>query len=176
MARIATAAPGAGRRDLIIWENLKELQKHLKELDTGLDKELREKLKVAGQTVAEQAKEEALSRGLYSTRDAVHLAEKNVPHATMSQVVIRNKATRGGFRYPGIYEYGGAELRATHGKLSRIRNRSEQGARLKQSGTSLVPGLGPRAFLAPAVVKKLPEFEKQLELAIDETARKAGFK
>lgn len=163
-------------RDLIVWQNYTQFQKNLKQLGTGLDKELREKLKVAGQDVSEQAETEARSRGLYSTRDGIHLAEKNVPMATTKQVVIRNKATRGGFRYPGIYEFGGAEVRATHGRFSAIKNRSEQGARLKQSGTSLLAGYGPRAFMAPAIIKKLPEFEKQLELAIDETARKAGFK
>lgn len=164
-------------RDLIVWNNLLQFQKALKELDTGLDVELREKLKVAGETVAEQAEAEARANGLYSTRDAVHLAEKNVPHATMSQVVIRNKATRGGFRYPGIYEYGGAEVRGTHGKYSRIRNRSEQGERLRQQyGRSKLAGYGPRAFLAPAVIKKLPEFEEQMVKAMDETARKAGFR
>lgn len=163
--------------DLLVLPELAAFQRDLKKLDTGLDRELRKQLKDAAKSTAELAKEEALSRGLYSTRDNVHLANKNVPVATTKQVVIRNKAVnQDGFRYPAIYEYGGAELRGSHGRYSQVRNRTEQGARLKSMGSSLLPGYGPRAFLAPAIVKGLPDFTEKLLEAMDITARRAGFK
>ncbi len=163
--------------DLIVWPGLLEFQRDLKKLDIGLDRHLRKQMKEAGKGTAEQAKSEALSRGLYSTRDRVHLSEKNVAIASTKQVVIRNKAVnQDKYRYPGIYEYGGAEVRYSKGRAREIRNRSEQGARLKNMGTSLLPGFGPRAFIAPAIIKTLPDFQEKLTEAIDETARMAGFK
>ncbi len=160
--------------DLIVYKNLSQFQKNLKELGTGLEKELRDKLKVAGGEVADQAKAEAISQQLVGkTRK---LSTQIAAMATTRQVVIRSKANRKGFKYPGIYEFGGADARGTHGMLKAIKNRSAQGERLRKAGTAKVPGYGPRAFMAPAVIKKLPEFEKQMAKAIDETARKAGFK
>lgn len=163
--------------DLIVIPGLLDFQKDLKRLETGLDRHLKKKLEEAGASTAEQAKREALSRGLYSTRDRVHLSERNKVVATQKMVVIRNTATnKQKYRYPGIYEYGGSETRFSAGHHWAIRNRSEQGARLKNMGTSLLPGFGPRAFIAPAIIKKLPDFEEKLLEAIDETARIAGFK
>lgn len=163
--------------DLIVFPGMLDFQRDLKKLELGLDRHLRKRLKDAGQGTAEQAKSEALSRGLYSTRDRVHLSEKNVAIATTKQVVIRNKAVnQDKYRYPGVYEYGGSETRFSRGQHREIRNRSEQGARLKNMGTSLLPGFGPRAFIAPAIIKTLPDFQEKLTEAIDETARMAGFK
>lgn len=163
--------------DLIVWTGLAEFQRDLKKLDTGLDKQLQKQMKDAAKGTAAQAKEEALSRGLWSTRDRVHLANKNQPVATQKMVAIRNQAKNAdGFRYGAIYEYGGADVRITLGRDNAIRNRSEQGARLKAMGTSLLPGYGPRAFIAPAIVKSLPDFQEKLIEAIDDTARRAGFK
>lgn len=143
---------------LILIEDYAKWRKAVKELDTGLDKELKAGLRQLGVKVSDKAKAEAASRGLVATGE---LMRKISPSVRMKDVVIAAKAkrpassgSRGGryagkpFPYPAVYEYGGRD----------------------GSGT------GPRAFLAPAVQKSSDLIRDELVKVMDNTARDAGWK
>lgn len=143
---------------LILIEDYAKWRKAVKELDTGLDKELKAGLRQLGVKVSDKAKAEAASRGLVATGE---LMRKISPSVRMKDVVIAAKAkrpassgSRGGryagkpFPYPAVYEYGG------------------------RGGS----GTGPRAFLAPAVQKSSDLIRDELVKVMDNTARDAGWK
>ena len=144
---------------LILVEDYAKWRKAVKELDTGLEKELKAGLRQLGVKVSDKAKSEAASKGLVATGE---LMRKISPSVRMKDVVIAAKAkrpassgSRGGryagkpFPYPAIYEYGG------------------------RSGGSAT---GPRAFLAPAVEKSSDLIREELTKVMDNTARDAGWK
>lgn len=143
---------------LILVEDYAKWRRAVKELDTGLDKELKAGLKQLGVKVSDKAKSEAASKGLVATGQ---LVSKIAPSVRMRDVVIAAKAkrpasngARGGryagkpFPYPAVYEYGG------------------------RAGGSTT---GPRAFLAPAVQKSQDLIRDELLNVMDETARDAGW-
>ena len=144
---------------LILVEDYAKWRRAVKELDTGLEKELKAGLRQLGVKVSDKAKSEAASKGLVATGE---LMRKISPSVRMKDVVIAAKAkrpassgSRGGryagkpFPYPAIYEYGG------------------------RSGGSAT---GPRAFLAPAVEKSSDLIREELTKVMDNTARDAGWK
>ena len=144
---------------LILVEDYARWRKAVKELDTGLDSELKAGLNRLGVKVADKAKDEARSKGLYATGQLVN---KIASKARMKDVAIvdtakrkASKGSRGGryagkpFPYPAVYEYGG------------------------RSGGSAT---GPRAFLAPAVAKSQDLIRDELVKVMDNTARDAGWK
>jgi len=166
--------------DLIVFPEFQKFRKAIKDLDKDLSSELTKNLKTAGKVVAEAVKDEARAKALdkpgLSGRGTGDLVKKIVPQAKMDEVVLKEKANRDGFPYPAIYEFGGAELRGTHGQYRAVRSRTTQGANLKSFGTSLAAGYGPRAFMYPGVVKSIDKFQEQMLLAMEQAATKAGWK
>ena len=144
---------------LVVVENFTQWRKAVKELDAGLDKELKAGLKAIGSKVATKAQGEAAAKGLFKTGE---LIRKISPSVTQKGVAIAAKAKRPAtngkrgrsryagqpFAYPAVYEFGG---------------------RLDGNKT------GPRAFLAPAVQKSSQLIMSELERVIETTASKAGF-
>jgi hypothetical protein len=149
--------------DLIVVNNLALWRKAVKELDTGLDAEVKVGLKSIGTKVATKAGLVAQSKGLRKSGD---LIQKIKPSVTQKGVAVIEKATRkaspgnrprnGGrsryagmeFAYPSIYEYGG---------------------RVNGGAT------GPRAFLQPALEGSISMIQQELSKVIEKTASKAGF-
>jgi hypothetical protein len=140
---------------LVVVENFTQWRKAVKELDAGLDKELKAGLKAIGSKVSTKAQAEAAGRGLVKTGE---LVRKISPSVTQKGVAIVSKAKRPAssgkrksryagkpFPYPMVYEYGGRG------------------------------GAGSRAFLAPAVQKSSALIKSELEKVIETTASKAGF-
>jgi hypothetical protein len=141
---------------LVVVENFTQWRKAVKELDAGLDKELKAGLKAIGSKVSTKAQAEAASRGLVKTGE---LVRKISPSVTQKGVAIVSKAKRPAssgkrgpsryagkpFPYPMVYEYGARG------------------------------GTGSRAFLAPAVQKSSALIKSELEKVIETTASKAGF-
>jgi hypothetical protein len=147
---------------LVVVENFTQWRKAVKELDAGLDKELKVGLKAIGSKVTTKAQAEAGAKGLLKTGD---LIKKIAPSVTQKGVAIVSKAKRESspgtrkfrdgrgrsryagkpFPYPMVYEYGGRG------------------------------GSGSRAFLAPAVQKSSQLIMSELEKVIETTASKAGF-
>lgn len=144
--------------DLILIEDFAAWRRSVKNLDDGLDKQVKKGLKDIGVKVSDKAKGEVSARGLVKTGE---MMRKIAPTVRAKEVAIVAKAKRppssgkrGGryagkpFPYPMVYEYGG-----------------------RSSG-----GVGPRAFLAPAVEKSLDVIRNELLEVIDDTARAAGWK
>jgi hypothetical protein len=142
---------------LILVEDYAKWRRAVKELDTGLDKELKAGLRQLGVKVSKKAKGEADNQGLIATGE---LMRKISPSVRMNEVVIAAKAkrpassgARGGryarkpFPYPMVYEFGGRGEGST----------------------------GPRAFLAPAVQKSQDLIRDELLKVMDNTARDAGW-
>ena len=141
---------------LVVVENFSQWRKAVKELDAGLDKELKAGLKAIGSKVTTKAQAEAGAKGLVKTGE---LIRKISPSVTQKGVAIVSKAKRPAssgkrgasryagkpFPYPMVYEYGGRG------------------------------GSGSRAFLAPAVQKSSQLIMSELEKVIETTASKAGF-
>ncbi len=88
----------------IVVENFAAWRKSIKELDTGLDKELKQGLRTVGVKVTTRAKEWARAQGLVASGE---LVRKIAPSVTAKGVAIVAKAKRGTFAYPAVYEYGG---------------------------------------------------------------------
>jgi hypothetical protein len=144
--------------DLVLVEDYARWRRAIKELDTGLDKELKQGLKSVGVKVSDKAKAEVAAKGLVNTGE---LMRKISPTVRAKDVAIVSKAkrppsdgSRGGryagkpFPYGFVYEYGG------------------RGA----------AGTGPRAFLRPGVEKSKDVIVQGFTEVLDDTARKAGFK
>lgn len=141
---------------LVVVENFTQWRKAVKELDAGLDKELKVGLKAIGSKVTTKAQAEVAAKGLVKTGQ---LLRKISPSVTQKGVAIVAKAKRPAssgkrgasryagkpFPYPMVYEYGGRG------------------------------GSGSRAFLAPAVQKSSELIKSELEKVIESTASKAGF-
>lgn len=140
---------------LVVVENFTQWRKAVKQLDAGLDKELKAGLKAIGSKVTTKAQAEAGAKGLVKTGE---LIRKISPSVTQKGVAIVSKAKRPAsngkrksryagkpFPYPMVYEYGG-----------------------RGKSTS-------RAFLAPAVQKSSELIMSELEKVIETTASKAGF-
>jgi len=88
----------------VVVENFAGWRKSIKDLDTGLDKELKQGLRTIGVKVTTRAKEWARAQGLVASGD---LVRKIAPSVTQKGVAIVAKAKRGTFAYPAVYEYGG---------------------------------------------------------------------
>lgn len=147
-------------------ENLREFQRALNNVDKKAAKDLRGELKDAAGQVASTAKGIAEFQGL---RDTGRLINSIRPGATMSYAYVKENATRNGFLYPRIYEFGGREG---------VRNRSSRGTLLRgRYGASLGSRgqFGPRAFLGPAVEMERPKVEAAVERILDRAADRYGF-
>jgi len=146
---------------------LAALQRDLGKVSKSAKAEVRDGLKQVAKPAVDSAQMVARMKGLYRTGQ---LVRKISPAITQQGVFIRAKATRRGFPYPAVYEYGGRDNQLTRKGRSRVTNRSKTGARLRaQYGGAIGASgeFGPRAFLYPGVVKAGPEIERALEHWLD---------
>ena len=131
---------------LVTFTDYAKVRKGLQLIGTGLNKELDKGLKGVAKQVVTKGKMEAERKGL---RASGELIRKITPSVTQKGVAVVARATREGFSYPAVYEYGG------RGKVN---------------------ATGPRAFLRPGLQKAGPQIAKELENVIKSTVSKAGFK
>ena len=167
MARRSNLTGSAGGFTLQI-EGLAALQRDLGKVNQAAKGEVREGLKDVGRIVQDEARLIAKAKGLYDTGA---LVRKISPAITQNAVYVRAKATKGGYNYPGVYEFGGraSQLKRKGPGMTRIRNRSAIGARLAGFGPALgaCGEYGPRAFLMPAAQSKSKEVEAAMERWLD---------
>lgn len=165
MARLT----GAGTSQTLQVEGLRQLRRDIKKVDASIDKDyIRPALKDIGQIVADEAK--AIARSRFNTLSTGNLANKIKPSVTQNAVFVVAKATRGGYPYPGVYEFGGRDVQITAGGgMTRIRNRSRIGRSLRNGGPAQgeFGEYGPNAFLYPATVNKAEEVERRFEEFLD---------
>lgn len=165
MARLT----GAGQSQTLQVQGLRQLRRDIKKADASIDKDyIRPALKDIGQIVADEAKSNA--RRLFTKLSTGRLASKISPSVTQNAVFVQAKATRNGYRYPGVYEYGGRDVQLTGGGgMTAIRNRSRIGAALSNGGIAQgqFGEYGPNAFLYPALVSKQKEVEEAFEQFLD---------
>lgn len=155
----------------LLLEGFEELARDYKAAGKDAAKEFRNSLKPIGQAVARRAADVAEMKGLHQTGQLVNkLRQAGAVSVTNKGVTVTAKASRGGYPYPSIYEYGGRSAQITKkGRLSKVRNRSKQGAYLTRSGGSLgeFGELGPRSFLGPAVMQMQGEIQTMTQEWID---------
>lgn len=165
MARLT----GAGTSQTLQVEGLRQLRRDIKKADASIDKDyIRPALKDIGQIVADEAKSNA--QRLFTTLSTGKLASKISPSVTQNAVFVVAKATRAGYGYPGVYEFGGRDVQLTAGGgMTRIRNRSRIGKALRNGGPAQgeFGEYGPNAFLYPALVSKQKDVEQAFEHFLD---------
>lgn len=134
---------------VVVIENFEAWRRAIKQLDAGLDREVKDAFLEIGDKVADDASTIAKAKlRVNPDGDGIVLSKTIKPKVRMKDVVIQARAKRkkgknAPYAYPAIYEYG--------------------------SG-------GAKAFLAPAVRKNLKFIESEFARAIEETAIKAGFR
>lgn len=124
---------------------LDELVRAFRKMDRETARAVQRRLREAADVVAEEAKSVAEAQGLHRTGRLVRSIR---PFYSGTTAGVRAGATNRGYPYPARYEYGGR-------------------------GTG--EGVGPRAFLAPALERKRDEVEQRLEQMIDDVADAGGF-
>jgi phage gpG-like protein len=148
-------------------EGLAALQRDLNKVNKTAKAEVRDGLKEVAKPAVKSAKNVARAKGLYDTGE---LIRKISPAITQQGVFIRAKATRSGFAYPAIYEFGGRDVQLTRRGVSRVRNRSARGQFLRTNyggATGEFGEYGPRAFLYPGVMDAMPQIVAGLERWLD---------
>lgn len=119
-------------------DDLRKLERDLKQSNKDLASRLRRTIKGAATTVAEKAKEIAESEGLHDSGALIGSIKAGMQGGAG---VVRVTAERNGFRYPAVYEYG--------------RRSPWQDSK------------GVRTFLAPALDAKRVEIEAEVLADID---------
>jgi hypothetical protein len=146
-------------------EGLAQLQRDLGKVEKTARTEVRTALKEVGSIVARESKMVAAQKGLRGKTGK--LIAKIVPTVRQQGVFVEAKAMNKGYRYPGVYEFGGRDVQINRksGRTSAIKNRSSQGAALRKTGSALgaFGEYGPRAFLWPALMNKQDEVERAME-------------
>jgi hypothetical protein len=154
-------------------KGLQELKNALWAADPAMKKELRQQFKSIGNILSDEAKAIATSQGLVGTQKWDHHKGRLVkgihPTATELKVVVNETAKDPkGYRYPKIYEYGGATHVSTFAKGTRKRtsvaktNASKTATRLGLSaGADIYHGA--RAFMQPALDSKREEIYQRME-------------
>lgn len=138
----------------VIVQDYAAFRRKVKNLDDGLDKELKLALRDIGRQVSTDAGERARSLGLKRTGD---LAKKISPSVRMDAVDIVSKAQRPAAKRPGLR--GGRTTRDSYPYPMVYEYGTRRG----------------RPFLAPTVEASEDIIAKQLQEALDDTARKAGW-
>lgn len=127
---------------------MSELRAALNKADKELSRRLTKALKEGAKIVATEAKSIAAREGLAppgrSGRGTGQLVRSIKPFARRTIGGVRVKATRAGFPYPVIYEFGGKGRR------------------------------GPRPFVTPAVENKADEVAETLDDELGDVLRRAG--
>lgn len=126
----------AGEGTLVV-KGLTPMIRGFHRLDKDVSGEMKNELRKLALPVAELAKATARAKGLVG--ESGKLVSSIRPFATQKGAGIRESATRKGFPYPAVYEYGGRSPSVMGGE-----------------------GVGPRSFLAPAVVASAPIVEAGL--------------
>jgi hypothetical protein len=134
------AAGGAGG---VRVNGLKELVRDFRKVERGLGREIRREIKSIAKIVSDEARRIALAKGL---RDSGDLIKMTKPAIRGSTGLVRSSATRRGYPYPFIYEYG-------------------------KRGASKT---GPRAWVNPALDAKQDEVVEAFEDVLDKITSRAG--
>ena len=155
-------------------KGLAQLQRDLGKVEKTARTEVRTALKEVGSIVARESKMVAAQKGLRGKTG--NLIAKIVPTVRQQGVFVEAKAMNKGYRYPGVYEFGGRDVQINRksGRTSAIKNRSSQGARLRKTGSALgaFGEYGPRAFLWPALMNKQDDVERAMEDWLDKLLTK----
>jgi hypothetical protein len=148
---------------------LAQLQRDLGKVAKTARTEVRTGLKDVGSIVSRESKMVAAQKGLRGKTGK--LIARIVPTVRAQGVFVEAKATNKGYRYPGVYEFGGRAAQANRRGpgMTAIKNRSSQGAALMKTGSALgaFGEYGPRAFLWPALMNKQNEVERAMEYWLD---------
>lgn len=171
---MANRLTGAATGQTLRVEGLAELQRDLNKIaapgqERSVNQQLlRPALKEIGDIVAEDAR--SIARRRFTTLSSGTMARKIAASVTQNGVFVQSKATRKskkypeGYRYPGVYEYGGRDVQLlVGGGMTAIRRRSRIGASLRQGGRAQgeFGEFGPNAVLYPALVNKIGEVERE---------------
>lgn len=163
-------------------EGLSALQRDLNKIASpGSEKSiqqqlLRPALKEVGDIVAMDARQ--IARKRFNTLSTGAMAKKIVGSVTRQGVFVESKAKRDGYRYPGVYEFGGRDVQlVAGGGMTRIRNRSRIGRSLRNGGSAQgeFGEYGPNAVLYPALVNKIGEVEREFQRFTDRFLKDLGF-
>ena len=156
----------------LVFEGFTEIARDFKEAGKKANKEFRDSLKPIGRVVATTGAQIAKAKGLYDTGQLTRkLMLAGAVQVNQKGVFVTAKATRGGYPYPSIYEFGGraVSLKRKGPGMTAVTNRSKRqgsrgvsGASLASAGQSLgeFGEYGPRAFLYPALVETKDERER----------------
>jgi hypothetical protein len=158
-------------------KGLAKVRRDLKKIDANIDKDaIKPGLKAVGEIVANEAKSIAAAK--FNTLSTGQMARKIAPAVTLNAVYVRSKATRGGYAYPGVYEFGGRRVQLTGGGgMTTITRRSRIGTSLANGGPAQgeFGEFGPNAVLYPALANKVGEVEKGMEQFLDRFLRRNDF-
>jgi hypothetical protein len=149
-------------------KGLAQLQRDLGKVAKTARTEVRTGLKDVGSIVSRESKMVAAQKGLRGKTGK--LIARIVPTVRAQGVFVEAKAMNKGYRYPGVYEFGGRDVQLLPGGgMTAIKNRSSQGAALMKTGSALgaFGEYGPRAFLWPALMNKQNEVERAMEYWLD---------
>lgn len=117
-------------------EGLRPLVRDLGRVEKGLRRELQKELDEIAKMVRDESRDKARGERLVDSGRLV----RGIKHRVRgSEAFVRSTATKAGFPYPAVYEFGGRGI----GKY------------------------GPRAFLMPTVEKQLPQTVSMLEDMLD---------
>ncbi|MBT9156743.1 MAG: hypothetical protein DDT37_01731 [Firmicutes bacterium] len=128
-------------REIIVLGGFSETMRAIRRMESVMRKEMRLKLKAAGQIISDEAKAQANQQGLVATGKLVRSIRVGLRARSVSVIVGARRKSRKypkGFNYPKVYEYGTA---------------------------------GKRAFLRPALAAKKEEAVQKFEEILDEMAK-----
>lgn len=184
---MANRLTGSATGQTLRVEGLSALQRDLNKIaapgsERSINQELlRPGLKEVADIVAADAR--SIAKRRFNTLSTGTMARKIVGAVTAQGVFVQSKATRKsrkypqGYRYPGVYEYGGRNVQLLPGGgMTEIRRRSRIGANLRQGGRAQgeFGEYGPNAVLYPALVNKIGEAEREFIKFTDRFLRDIG--
>jgi hypothetical protein len=184
---VANRLTGSATGQTLQVKGLSALQRDLNKIAApGSEKSINQQLmrpalKEIGDIVAEDARR--IARRRFTTLSKGTMARKIAGSVTQQGLFVQSKATRksrkypDGYRYPGVYEYGGRDVQLlSGGGMTEIRRRSRIGANLRQGGRAQgeFGEYGPNAVLYPALVNKFSEVERQFVAFSEKFLRDIG--
>ncbi|MBT9154752.1 MAG: hypothetical protein DDT39_01431 [Firmicutes bacterium] len=128
-------------REIVVLGGFKEMMKAVRKMEPVMRKEMRTRLKTAGQIVSDEAKAQARQQGLVATGKLVRSIRVGLRARSVSIVVGAKRKSRKfpkGYNYPKLHEYGDG---------------------------------GKRAFLRPALAVKREDAVKKFIEVLDEVAK-----
>ena len=165
----------------VVIEGYQETRKAIKKLSPEADQQFKVAMRELATDVADKARQEAVRKRLVG--EGKRPANQK---STLVKGIKRGSVTmdRAEIKSTAFREYDDPSIR---GSYNRRRNRSGQLRRSYAGRDFIYPMVyeyggrgqgmtGPRAFLNPALMKSRDMIEKRFDEAIDDAARKAGFK